>query len=126
MDHSVHSDSAYAEAKNPTKRDRFVRVAEQRTQKVLDDLVSLSKCAAKVSYEYTDTDVEQILAAIEQGVQRVRETFAGHNRFSLTDHQKSNGTFEAVVKDAQQRANYQAENSDIRGLASSDKLPEGR
>lgn len=78
------------------KRERFVRVAEQRTQKVLDALHMLSKCAATVNYEYTDEDVEQILAAIEKGVQEVRDTFSGRNRFTLSD--KPNPNEEGVVE----------------------------
>ncbi len=69
---------------NETKRDRFVRIAEQRTQHCLDALRSLSKCAAQASYEYTESDVEQILSAIEKEVQSVRDSFSGKKRFSLS------------------------------------------
>lgn len=67
-----------------TKRERFVRIAEQRTQKVLDGLKALAKCAAPASYEYGERDAEQICAAIESGLQGVREAFAGRKRFSLS------------------------------------------
>lgn len=66
------------------KRDRFVRIAEMRTQKVLDDLTALSKCAAPESYVYTQKDVEKILGAIEAQVQAVRDRFAGAKKFTLS------------------------------------------
>lgn len=72
-----------------TKRDRFVRVAEQRTQKVLDDMKSLAKCADPVCYEYSERDVEQICTAIEQELQNLRDAFAGRNRFSLSSKYQS-------------------------------------
>ena len=67
-----------------TKRERFVRVSEKRTQKVLDALRSLGKCSAQVSYEYTYEEVEQIFSAIEREVQRIRAAFSGLNRFTLS------------------------------------------
>lgn len=67
-----------------TKRDRFIRVAEQRTQKVLDDLKTLSKCAHPAVYELTDEDVEKIFAAIEEAVKDARATMTGQKRFTLT------------------------------------------
>lgn len=70
--------------KKETKRERFVRVAEQRTQKVLDDLKALSKCAHPVVYEMTDEDVEKIFAAIEDAVKDARATMTGQKRFTLT------------------------------------------
>jgi len=36
------------------KHERFLKVAEARTQKILDDLEQLSHCARSVSYEYTE------------------------------------------------------------------------
>lgn len=70
--------------KRETKRERFVRVAEMRTQKVLDDLHSLSKCAAPAIYDYAEEDLVKIYAAIEKELQNVKDAFAGKNRFALT------------------------------------------
>lgn len=69
--------------KKEIKRDRFIRVAETRTQKVLDDLHSLSKCAAPESYDYSPEDLKQILAAVEKKLAEVKDIFAGNHRFSL-------------------------------------------
>lgn len=67
------------------KEDRFERIAEERTQKVLDSLRSLSKCADPASYSYTQKDAEKILAAIEKEFVSLKNSFAGKKRFSLKD-----------------------------------------
>lgn len=73
------------------KRDRFVRIAEERTQKILNDIRSLSKCAAKESYTYEASDVARIFDAIEKELQAARDKFAGVKQFSLgADTAKSN------------------------------------
>lgn len=67
-----------------TKRARFIRVAEQRTQKVLDDLKALSKCAHPAVYELTEEDIEKIFAAIDNAVQDAKDTLYSRKRFSLS------------------------------------------
>lgn len=66
-----------------TKAERFVRVAEQRTQRAVDTIHSLSNCASRVCYDYTPKQVEQIIAALEAEVRRLRSAFTGENRFTL-------------------------------------------
>ena len=72
-----------AKAKKETKRERFVRVAEMRTQKVLDDLKALSKCARHDCYEFSDEDVVRIFEEIEKELLSAKDSFAGLKRFSL-------------------------------------------
>jgi len=48
------------------KKDRFKNVAAKRVQKVLDSMESLSKCANKINYEYSDEDVNKLLKAIKE------------------------------------------------------------
>ena len=55
-----------------TKAERFVRVAEQRTQRAVDAIHSLSNCASRVCYDYTPEQVEQIIAALEAEVKRLQ------------------------------------------------------
>ena len=43
------------------KRERFVRIAESRVNKVLDGLDNLAKCSNQRNYEYTDDEVRKIL-----------------------------------------------------------------
>lgn len=70
--------------KKETKGDRFIRVAEQRTQKVLEALSALSKCAARASYDYTPRQVEMIFTAINAEVELTRSRFDGKRQFALT------------------------------------------
>lgn len=48
------------------KKDRFKNVAAKRVQKVLDVMESLSKCANKTNYEYSDEDVSKLLKAVKE------------------------------------------------------------
>ena len=71
--------------KKETKHERFIRVAEQRTQNVLDALQTLSKCSHPAVYEYSENDLDKIFAAIDEAVQDARETLSGRKRFSLSE-----------------------------------------
>ena len=70
-----------------TKRDRFIRIAEARTNKTLDSIRLLSNCSNKVNYEYTDEDVKKIFTAIERELKSAKNMFLGieakEDRFSL-------------------------------------------
>ena len=68
-----------------SKRERFIRIAEQRTQDVLDKLDSLAKTANPAVYEWEDDQVEKIITAIEEKVLAVKKSFDNRGRkFSLT------------------------------------------
>lgn len=66
-----------------TKRARFVRVAEYRTQSVIDALHTLSKTSHSACYEFTEQDIEKIFAAIEQAMKESKDTMLGKNKFTL-------------------------------------------
>lgn len=46
---------------NESKRERFVRLAEARTNKIIDMLKLLGNCSNSNVYEYTKADVEKSL-----------------------------------------------------------------
>lgn len=59
---------------NPNnKRERFKRLATQRTNIILKRLKVLGNCANRSAYEYTEDDVSKIFVEIER---RIRETKA--------------------------------------------------
>lgn len=58
-----------------SKRERFEEVAGSRVQMVLDKLESLSKCANKRNYEYTQKDVNKMFRAINEEVKKTRTLF---------------------------------------------------
>ena len=43
-----------------SKHDKFIRVAEARTNKIIDMIRLLSNCCNTATYEYTDEDVKKI------------------------------------------------------------------
>lgn len=74
-------------ATKESKRDRFVRVVESRTNKIIDMLRLLGNCSNGSNYEYDEEDVRQIFAAIEKEVKAAKSAFLGietkKERFSL-------------------------------------------
>ena len=58
-----------------TKREKFVRLAESRTNKILNMLQLLGNCANTNAYDYTQKDVEKIFAAIESEVKETKKKF---------------------------------------------------
>lgn len=60
-----------------TKRDRFVRIAEARTNKILDMLRLLGNCSSKSNYEYTDKDIKKIFSTLERELKDTRNRFMG-------------------------------------------------
>lgn len=67
------------------RSDRFIRIAESRTQNVLDDIAKLSKCSDPAVYAYTDTQVEKIFSAIQNALDAARYQFDHKgNRFVLS------------------------------------------
>lgn len=72
-----------------TKSERFVRIAEARTNKIIDMIQLLGNCSNKSTYEYTKDDVKQIFGAIEAELRTARAKFeasdsdAGKKTFTL-------------------------------------------
>lgn len=67
-----------------TKKERFHKVAVARTQKVLDDMDLLSHCSRTAMYEFTPEEVEQITAALDDGLSKLKAAFEGQKQFSLS------------------------------------------
>lgn len=61
--------------KTESKNDKFCRIAEYRTNKILDMLRLLGNCSNKSSYEYTDEQVDQIFKAISQATDAAKSRF---------------------------------------------------
>ena len=58
-----------------TKRDKFVRLAEARTNKIIDMLQLLGNCSNTSAYDYTQQDVEKIFGAIEDELKEAKKKF---------------------------------------------------
>lgn len=61
--------------KNETKREKFIRLAEARTNKIIDMLQLLGNCSNSSTYEYTQKDVDKIFLAIESEIKEVKKRF---------------------------------------------------
>ena len=55
-----------------TKREKFVRIVENRTNKIIDMLRLLGNCANKSNYDYTDADVQKIFNTLEKELKSAR------------------------------------------------------
>lgn len=69
-----------------SKKEKFKRIAENRTNKILDMLDLLGNCSNESNYEYTDDDVKTIFSAIEGAVKITKMKFIGKhekNKFKL-------------------------------------------
>lgn len=65
--------------KKETNRERFVRIAEARTQKIIDMIDLLGNCSNQYNYEYTQKDVEKIFTAIESALKSSKARFTTEN-----------------------------------------------
>ncbi len=60
-----------------TKRERFVRIAEARTNKILEMIRLLGNCSSKTNYEYSDEDVKKIFNVLEKELKNTKNKFMG-------------------------------------------------
>ena len=58
-----------------TKRDKFVRLAESRTNKILDMIQLLGNLSSPGTYEYTQADVDKIFGAIDAAAKDAKKRF---------------------------------------------------
>ena len=70
-----------------TKRERFIRLAEARTNKILDMMKLLGNCSSKSNYDYSDDDIKKIFTALEREIKNTKNKFFGieakEERFTL-------------------------------------------
>lgn len=59
-----------------TKRDKFIRLAEARTNKIIDMIQLLGNCSNAATYDYTQQDVDKIFTAIETELREAKKKFA--------------------------------------------------
>ena len=58
------------------KKNNFKRIAENRTNKIIDMLELLGNLSNTSFYEYSDADIEKIFSAIEDQLEKTRSKFA--------------------------------------------------
>jgi hypothetical protein len=63
-----------------TRREAFLRLAEKRTNSVLERIRILSNCSNPYAYEYDDDDVKEIFVAIEKELRIARARFQNQRK----------------------------------------------
>ena len=70
-----------------TKEERFVRIAEARTNKIIDMIRLLGNCSNKGNYSYSEEEVKKIFNAIEAELKVAKGKFTeadtGEKKFTL-------------------------------------------
>ena len=66
------------------KEQRFHKIAEARTNRVINNIRLLSNCANRNNYAYTQEEVAQMLRAIDEAVRDLKIAFAGKDPASKT------------------------------------------
>ena len=57
------------------KKERFRRLASQRTNAVLNKLKILSNCSNRSAYDYTEEEISKIFSEIEKCVRKAKAKF---------------------------------------------------
>ena len=68
------------------KRERFVRIAEKRTNKILEQIRLLGNCSNKHNYSYTNEDIKKIFSVIDIELKEAKIKFtsqANKEKFKL-------------------------------------------
>ena len=63
-----------------TKREKFVRLAEKRTENVLNGLRLLGNLANTRNYDYSDEDVIKIVKALRSALSDLEHSFSSANK----------------------------------------------
>lgn len=62
-----------------SKREKFVRLAEARTNKIIDMIQLFGNCSNQSLYEYTQKDVNKIFSAIQAELDDAKKRFNKQN-----------------------------------------------
>ena len=62
------------------KRDKFIRLAESRTNKVLKEIDLIGNLANKSNYDYTPEDTEKIIKALKRSINNLENKFSNNTK----------------------------------------------
>ncbi len=66
-----------------TKNEKFVRIAEARTNKIIDMIRLLGNCSNKATYDYSKDDVRKIFTAIDNELKAAKAKFDSSSEDSI-------------------------------------------
>jgi hypothetical protein len=61
--------------KKETKREKFVRIAEQRVNTILDQFRKLGNLSNVRNYDYTEKDIKKIFSILSSELKNVKKKF---------------------------------------------------
>ena len=61
--------------RNESKQEKFIRLAEARTNKILNMMRLLGNCSNKNNYEYTEQDIQKIFITLERELKNTKAKF---------------------------------------------------
>lgn len=67
---------------NETKREKFVRLVENRMNNALKQIELLSNLSNTSAYEYTQSDVDKMIKALKGAVSELEKSFSASNSTS--------------------------------------------
>ena len=62
-----------------TKRDKFIRLAENRTNKIIHYVDLIGNLSNTKIYEYSESDIRKIFSEIEAHLKITKQRFKTHN-----------------------------------------------
>jgi len=65
-----------AKVKYNSNRERFINVAEARTQAILEKIRILGNCSNKTLYDYSPEEIDRIFRAIQEQLTQTKAKFA--------------------------------------------------
>ncbi len=63
-----------------SRQERFKRVAERRTNEILEKIRILGNCSNKSAYEYTEDEINKIFSEIEKHLKLTKAKFLSGKR----------------------------------------------
>lgn len=70
-----------------TKEERFIRIAEARTNKIINMIQLLGNCSNRNTYDYNKEDVKKIFSAIDDELKLAK------SKFEIGDSEGNKKTF---------------------------------
>jgi hypothetical protein len=62
-------------SRSESKKEKFVRLAEKRTQRAIDAIRLLGNLSNRSNYEFSDSDVKKIFGALDDELKLARDKF---------------------------------------------------
>ncbi len=66
--------------KEETKREKFIRLAENRVNSTIKEINLIGNLANKSNYEYSKEDVDKIIKTLKKSVSDLESKFTSKNR----------------------------------------------